>query len=156
MMQYIPDIISTVLWIFTAVCWWKVFTKANVAGWKALIPFYSDYNRYKIVGKEKMYWLYLVASAAQAVYSVFSKVVLAGNILEFLGDGTFNGTGIEMKIISWTLTIVLFALNIYLGRHLAKSFGKSDAFGVGIGLLPIVFVPILAFGKAEYIRKEWI
>ena len=155
-MQYIPDIISTAVWIFTAVCWWKVFTKANVAGWKALIPFYSDYTRYKIVGKEKMYWGYLVVTAAKAVYSIFSKVVLAGNILEFLNDGTFDGAGIEMKIISWTLTVLLFVYDIYLGRHLGKNFGQSDSFGVGLGIFPIIFVPILAFGKAEYTRKEWI
>lgn len=155
-MQYIPQIISTLTWIFTAVCWWKVFTKANVAGWKALIPFYSDYTRYKIAGKKNMYWGYLVITAAKQIYSVFSMVVLTGNVLEFLGDGTFNGSGIEMKVISWGLTVLMFVFDVYLGRYLAKSFGKSEGFGFGLGVFPIIFVPILAFGDAEYEYKEWI
>jgi hypothetical protein len=43
--------------------------------------------------------------------------------------------------------VVLFILYI----DLAKSFGKSTAFGVGLVLLGIIFAPILAFGEARYI-----
>jgi Family of unknown function (DUF5684) len=42
--------------------------------------------------------------------------------------------------------VVLFIIYI----DLAKSFGKSTAFGVGIALLGIIFVPILAWGDATY------
>jgi len=34
---------------------------------------------------------------------------------------------------------------------LAKSFGKSSAFGVGLALLPPVFWLMLAFGDATYL-----
>lgn len=34
---------------------------------------------------------------------------------------------------------------------LSKSFGKSEGFTIGILLLPIIFLPILAFGSAQYI-----
>lgn len=33
---------------------------------------------------------------------------------------------------------------------LAKAYGKSAGFGVGLLLLPIVFFPILAFGSSQY------
>ncbi len=39
---------------------------------------------------------------------------------------------------------------ILVGLGVAKNFGKSDAFGVGLGLLGFVFYPILGFGNAQY------
>lgn len=155
-MEFITALAPYITWLFTAICWWKVFTKANVAGWKAIIPFYSDYIRYKIAGKASMYWAYLIITIAKQIYSVFSIVVLMGNVIEFLGDGTFNASGIEMKMISWGLTILMFVFDIYLGSYLAQKFGKSKEFGFGLGVFPIIFVPILAFGDAKYQDKEWI
>ena len=155
-MQYLPTILSILIWIFTAICWWKIFAKANIAGWKALIPFYCDYTRYKLAGKKNMYWGYLILTAAKQVYSIVSIVVLAGNVIEFLQEGTFSGAGIEMKAISWGLILLIALFDVYVGRLIAQKFGKSKEFGVGIGLIPLVFVPILAFGKAEYQEKEYI
>jgi len=44
---------------------------------------------------------------------------------------------------------VLF-VSIIDNLRLAKLFGKSAGFGVGMILLGIVFLPILAFGNADY------
>lgn len=44
---------------------------------------------------------------------------------------------------------VLF-VSIIDSLRLAKLFGKSSGFGVGIILLGVVFLPILAFGDADY------
>ena len=43
---------------------------------------------------------------------------------------------------------IIIALLIYL--EMARVFGKSTGFGIGLFLLGIVFLPILAFGDAEY------
>ena len=43
------------------------------------------------------------------------------------------------------LVILLFAL-----LSLAKKFGRSELFGVGLLLLPMLFFPLLAFGGSEY------
>ena len=43
--------------------------------------------------------------------------------------------------------VFLFWKNI----ELAHSFGKSTAFGIGLALLPVIFYPILGFGKDQYI-----
>ena len=43
---------------------------------------------------------------------------------------------------------IVIALLIYL--DMARVFGKSTGFGIGLFLLGIVFLPILAFGDAEY------
>jgi len=34
---------------------------------------------------------------------------------------------------------------------LAKVFGKSTGFGIGLILLPFIFIPVLAFGDAKYL-----
>jgi Family of unknown function (DUF5684) len=40
---------------------------------------------------------------------------------------------------------------IWTYNMLSKSFGKDEGFTVGLVLVPYVFIPILAFGKAEYL-----
>jgi hypothetical protein len=44
--------------------------------------------------------------------------------------------GIVFAIIAW--------------NQVAKRFGKTEGFTVGLILLPFVFIPILAFGNAKY------
>lgn len=54
----------------------------------------------------------------------------------------------------WTLLCLIPFVNILacivLSIGVARHFDKSDAFGVGLVLLPVVFYAILAFGDAEY------
>jgi hypothetical protein len=46
------------------------------------------------------------------------------------------------------LVNVVFAVWTY--NLLSKSFGKSEGFTVGLILLSFIFLPILAFGDAQY------
>ncbi|MBM4157556.1 MAG: signal peptidase I [Ignavibacteria bacterium] len=39
---------------------------------------------------------------------------------------------------------------IIISIDIAKSFGKSIGFGIGIIFLPFIFIPIIGLGKAEY------
>lgn len=48
-------------------------------------------------------------------------------------------------------TFIVIAVNIILSIDLAKSFGKDTTFGVLLGLLGFIFVPVLAFSDAQYI-----
>jgi hypothetical protein len=47
-------------------------------------------------------------------------------------------------------TLLLFIFAIYQSIKLAEAFGRGVLFGLGITFLPIIFIPILAFGDAEY------
>ena len=38
--------------------------------------------------------------------------------------------------------------------EISKAFGKTGGFAVGLILLPIVFWPILGFGKSKYVGVE--
>ncbi|MDQ6756034.1 MAG: DUF5684 domain-containing protein [Bacteroidota bacterium] len=98
-----------ILLIIVIASYWKIFTKAGVAGWKAIIPIYNWYVLLKIVGKPG-WWLILF----------FIPIV-------------------NIVFIIWTYNM------------LSKSFGKDEAFTVGLILLGIVFFPILAFGSAKYL-----
>ena len=39
---------------------------------------------------------------------------------------------------------------IIVNLEIAKRFGKSDSFGIGLTFLSIIFYPILGFGDAVY------
>ena len=58
------------------------------------------------------------------------------------------------KPIWWILLMFIPIVNIVIGikmyHQLSLSFGKDVGFTVGLILLPIIFLPILAFGDAEY------
>jgi len=53
-------------------------------------------------------------------------------------------------IILLILPIVNFIVLIIIYLELAKVFGKSTGFGIGLLFLGVVFLPILAFGDATY------
>lgn len=50
--------------------------------------------------------------------------------------------------------LVLTLYRILLFINVARCFGKSTGFGVGLWALSFVFFPILLFGKSEYTAPE--
>ncbi len=42
-------------------------------------------------------------------------------------------------------------ISIIMWIKLAQAFGKGAAYGIGILFLPVVFLPMLGFGDAQYI-----
>lgn len=63
----------------------------------------------------------------------------------------------EMPLWNYFIFLIPF-VNIYIlfkvAIRIAKAFGKGTGFGVGMVLLPIIFIPILAFSKAQYVGIE--
>jgi Family of unknown function (DUF5684) len=65
---------------------------------------------------------------------------------------------IVLKIVGrpwwWLILLIIpfvgFVIAIIVALDLAKSFGKSALFGIGLFFLSFVFVPILGFGDATY------
>lgn len=58
------------------------------------------------------------------------------------------GKGIYFLLM--LIPLANFVILIITYVKLANAFGKSGAFAVGIVFLPAIFMPILAFGSAEY------
>jgi hypothetical protein len=52
------------------------------------------------------------------------------------------------------IPFVGFIVAILLMLELAKAFGKSTGFAVGLILLGFIFIPILGFGDAKYVGPQ--
>ena len=52
------------------------------------------------------------------------------------------------------IPVVNVVISIIMCINLAKAFGKSGGFAVGLILLPLIFYLILAFGSAQYVGTE--
>lgn len=67
----------------------------------------------------------------------------------------FKMSGYSTNWTRWILfPPVLWILTIVAQFWVAKKFWKPTEFWIGLRLLPIVFYPILAFGKAKYHTKD--
>jgi hypothetical protein len=53
-----------------------------------------------------------------------------------------------IPFVGW---IVVLVIGIIINLDLAKSFGKSVGFAIGLILLSFIFVPILGFGSSQYV-----
>jgi uncharacterized protein DUF5684 len=90
-----------------------------------------------------------------AMWTVFTKAGRPGwasivpiyNLYVLLKVAGREGWWIVLFLIPLVNVVVWFIVAI----DLAKCFGKTAGFGVGIALLSFVFIPILAFGDARYL-----
>ena len=57
-------------------------------------------------------------------------------------------------IILLMIPIVNFIIIIIMFVEMAKAYGKSAGFGVGMILLPYIFFPMLAFGDSKYVYGD--
>ena len=126
---------SLVVAIWTFVCNWVLFTKFGEPGWKGIIPYYNTYVQMYYTWDIKYFWIYLVSQLGYSVVSL-SGIKDDGNALILLIAVTLNITSIVMQVL------------IYY--HLALSFGYGFGFTVGLCLLPVIFLPILAFGSNNH------
>jgi hypothetical protein len=59
------------------------------------------------------------------------------------------------KPIWWIILLLLPCVNIIIAiwvlNLLAKSFGKSEGFTIGLLLFPMIFFPVLGFGSSTYL-----
>lgn len=121
-------LIALVIAIFMIIATWKILEKGNKPGWGALIPFYNTYLLCEMTGVNP-WWILIVA---------LSPVL---NVIPVIG-------GLASLAAS-----IYFSILLYVG--LARSFKKEDAYAIGLILLPIIFLPILAFGKEnKYVGKN--
>jgi hypothetical protein len=96
------------LYVLPVLGLWKVFEKAGISGWVALIPVLN--------------WL---------------------GVLKLLG-----------RSYLWVLCFIFFfpVTHVIASVLMAWRFGKSALFGLGIALVPGLFLPVLGYGDARYLR----
>jgi hypothetical protein len=95
-----------------------------------------------------MWKLYLKAGQPgwAAIIPIFNFLVM----LRVAGKPWWWIFGVLLGVIPVVGQILIIVLMIFIWYNVAKNFGKGVGFTVGMILLPIIFFPILAFGKAEY------
>lgn len=119
--------------IFMVITTFKIYKKAGEEGWKCLIPYYNTWTECKFLGINTN-WVW----------------ILLGSL--FVG-GFIDGL-LDTSIFSNLAYIVAFYFQVLRSISLAQSFGKDTGFGVGILFLRVVFLPMLAFGKSEYVGPK--
>ena len=128
---------SAIIYIIGVIGMFKVFEKCGLEGWKAIIPFYSDYVFSDKVWIPKYVVYFWIAGIANLV--IVSPMSKAGGLIGIL----FSLVG----IILWLFFIVVRGRFCY---WVAKTFGYDIGFTVGLFILPFVFYLILGFGDAKY------
>lgn len=112
---------------------WKLFKKAGIPGWKALIPVYNIYLMFKITGMPIICIIpYLAYTIIGYIYTDYSKI--PKNFL----------------IIFIVLTIIYYVIDIIKQIKLGKVFGKGILFILGLIFLSPIFEIILGMGKSKY------
>ncbi len=138
---------------------WKTFEKAHEPGWASLIPFYGTYVLFKIGGKKKLFWWNLALTIVLLISYIGLFVFFVTAII-----GAFSGGGGDFNNLFWgsmaglfglfflmgICAIVILIFRILLCIALAKSFGLSGGYAVGLIFLPCIFYLILGFSDSIY------
>ena len=114
--------------VFMIITKWIIFEKAGKPGWAAIIPIYNTYTLCTIVGVNPWWILIVVLSPILCIIPILGALAVLAIIIYF---------------------------QILLNVSLARAFDKEDGYAVGLIILPIVFYPMLAFGKeCNYVGKK--
>ncbi len=137
---------AAIMFILLMVAHWKMFTKAGEKGWKALIPFYSDYILYKLVWTGRNFFVFLVSCVGMVLFNILNFTFLnVDGMLYLIPRNNFFFT-----ILASVSSFILFGWYLIVNIKTALAYGKGIFFALGLVLMPSIFTLILGFGKAEY------
>lgn len=127
----------TVPLLIQILCYYKILGKMGKRRYFAIIPMLGDMEMSTDLFRNmRSFWRPAVITVAMFLTS------------------RYLGMDNEYSIIMAFVALVVYG--VFLMRlywRLAKQFGKSRLFAVGLILMPIVFLLILAFGKSVYLGK---
>ena len=152
------NLVSFALFVLMIVALWRIFDKAGEHGWASLIPFYKDYVLYKVSGKKNLFWGFLICSilsiGAVAAFAVLFFVIAVGVLNSALyydpSDDVLMTYGFVVIVAGLVLVVCGILCLVFRAMQcagLAKSFGVSGGYAVGLFFLPHIFYSILAFSK---------
>ena len=146
--------VGLALLVLRIIARWKIFEKAGEKGWKAIIPFYSDYIFYKIIDMVPFFWALL---ASGIVVSIIAAATGSVNTLTVSGD-SFTVTSAQTMnplagFLAFAVSIFSIVTAIISAIRLAKVFKKGGGYIAGLILVPDIFIMILGFSKAKYDKK---
>ena len=128
-------VFAFIWWLLQIIANWNIFTKAGEAGWKSIIPVYSDYISYKIAWQPSYFWLVFVLGIITSVAN---------------GMADPNGTNTTILLIVSLIRIILAIISILYCIKLLRAFGHGIGFAIGLIFLQPIFMLILGFGNDPY------
>ena len=132
---------------------WRIMRKVHRPGWFIFIPYAPIIVLYGRCWRLGAFWRYLIANVAVAVSTmVLVPYMVTGSPEMFRGAG--NITVLAALLILLASYIIVLVNFIRLNVRIARAFGKSAGFAVGLLFLPGIFYLILGLSKAEYIGKQ--
>ena len=139
---------------FILFCMARVFMKAGQPWWKAIIPVYNEWTESRVVAKAHpvLCVFYVALLAFSYVYMIV--MMFPQYWVFYYETSMYSLTGALLWMLFLTVWYVpLFILYIFVMIRLAKSFGQSGGFAVGLILLYPVFIAILAFNSSIQYQK---
>ena len=133
-------IVAFIWWLLQIAANWRIFTKAGEAGWKSIIPVYSDYISYRIAWQPSYFWLTLILGI---VASGVSAAATSG-----------DGTNTTILLVVSLIRLIMAIISIMYSFKLAKAFGRGTGFALGLIFLQPIFLLILGFGNDSYYGPE--
>lgn len=126
--------ILLIMAIYTLILNWKLFNKAGLEGWKAIVPYYNVFLLLDIAMNKK---------TRNVCFIVFIVATVASPILMWI------------PIVGWILMPLSICAPIYIMNFaLPKVFGKDTTMCVLNIFFPLVILAILAFGSSTYDESQ--
>ena len=165
MIDGFESFINLAVTVLTIIASWIMYAKAGEPGWAAIVPFYSSYVRFKIAGKKKLFWGYLVATIGIIVgciilmYEIIASglSVMTSDYMGSYYDSTYgyagSRIGAHMGMLIFAVILIIAAMIVALVMSilccvgLSHAFGKGAGFACGLIFLNVIFVCIIAFNK---------
>lgn len=115
--------------ILLIVSYWKLYNKAGEKGWKAIIPFYNEFIRYKLTWKKSIFWILLVLG------------IVSGVLSNLVNDNQITGVAAAFTILFVLALLIAFIVISIIGEvKLAKAYGKGAGFAIILILSGCVFL----------------
>lgn len=124
------------IYLIPVIAGWKLFEKANIAGWKSLIPIYNLYLIYKLSGMSGLWIIPLL------VVACYSGIVSAGIVLP---------SWVSLIMLVFLVLTIISRIMFFI--KLPKAFGKGVGYIIGMFFIPEIIEIVLGFGKAEYVGE---
>jgi len=100
--------------IFSIICHWKIYVKANREGWESIVPFYNIYVFFKIIGRSlaNIFWLFLpIVGPFIFLYKVIGSLTKSFGRSTGFAFGLFFLSPIFIAILAFDKSIVYVGPN---------------------------------------------
>ena len=123
--------------IIQIVCYIRILKKMGKRPVLGIVPVLAEWEMsHDLFRSMRAFWRALIVSAC-----LFATAM-------WIGDG-------EYALMLRAAAVIVYG--VFLARlywRLAAQFGKNRLFGAGLILMPLIFLPVLAFGKSVYVGAK--